>query len=321
MNDTSPLITISIPVLNEEENIDRLISRLGDFAATETDYRFEFLFTDNCSKDQTFHMLKEHAKIDSRVRVLRFSRNFGFQKSILTNYLHARGAAAIQIDADLQDPPEMISEFLRHWEKGYKIVYGVRRRRQEGILMNRLRDAYYWLVAAISHSPVPKGAGDFRLIDRIIIEHLREVAEQTPYLRGLIADLGYAQVGIPYDRTSRIAGKSKFSPFDLIELAIDGITAQSVRPLRLITMIGVVVCILSFLAILMYILEFMTSGGEPPSGFTTLVTMMLFSIGLNALFIGVLGEYIGRTFNNTRGLPLSIIEESVGPDSEESSYE
>lgn len=317
MIDDRTLITISVPVLNEEDNIERLLDRLDAFAAVESGYRFEFLFTDNRSTDNTFSILKARAETDPRIRVLRFSRNFGFQKSILTNFLNSRGAAAVQIDADLQDPPELISEFLRHWEKGYKVVYGVRRRRKESAVMSWLRNAYYYLVDVLSHTPIPRGAGDFRLIDRKIMEHLRVVDEQTPYLRGLIADLGYAQVGVPYDREARVAGQSKFRPFQLIELGIDGLTAQSIRPLRFITVIGVLVCLASFLSILYYLFVFIWSGGMLPSGFTTLVIMTLFSIGLNALFMGVLGEYVGRIFNNTRGLPLAIIEEQAGQENEE----
>lgn len=306
-----PLITISIPVFNEFENIDRLIARLESVFATEPGYRFEILFTDNDSTDGTFEKLAEKAKDNPHIRALKFSRNFGFQKSILTNYLEARGVAAIQIDADLQDPPELISGFLREWEKGYKVVYGIRKRRRENPVIHLLRRTYYKVVAYLSHVPLPTDAGDFRLIDRVIIEHLRRIDEQTPYLRGLIASLGYPQTGISYDREQRTAGRSKFRMLQLIELGIDGITAQSTRPLRLITMVGVLLCVLMVPFFLYYLLVPFVVSAQVPSGFTTIVLLLIFLIGFNALLMGVIGEYIGRIFNNTRSLPITIVEQRV----------
>lgn len=305
------LITLSIPVYNEADNIDRLHAALNELSETEKDYDFEFLFTDNASKDTTFQRLEAISQRDPRVRILRLSRNFGFQKSILTNFLNARGAAAAQIDADLQDPPALISEFLREWEKGYKVVYGVRRSRQESWLLNASRSAYYRLVSWLSHTEVPRNAGDFRLIDRKIIEHMRATHEQTPYLRGLIAGFGYKQKGVVYDRDARQAGVSKFRLFNLIELGIDGITAQSTRPLRLITMFGFLISFLSIATALYYVVVYILFGTGNASGFTTIILVLLFMLGLNALFLGLIGEYVGRVFNNTRGLPISIIETRI----------
>lgn len=309
-----PLITISIPVLNEEENIGPLYQRLCALAEVEQKYIFEFLFTDNASTDRTFEVLAELAAHDRRIRVLRFSRNFGFQQSILTNYNNARGVAAVQLDADMQDPPAMISEFLRFWEDGYKVVYGIRRRRREFILLNLARRLYYHLVTWLSHVELPRDAGDFRLIDQVILDELRDVREQAPYLRGLIANMGYPQIGIPYDREARRAGLSKFGLFKLVELGLDGITSQSVRPLRLITMFGFLISALTVVSLLGYLGYYMVAAkASLPSGFMTLVLLMLGSIGLNSFFLGLLGEYVGRIFNNSRGLPLSIIERRIEP--------
>lgn len=303
-----PLITISVPVLNEAANIERLLARLDALTMAESSYRFEFLFTDNASTDATFELLADAAQKDPRVRVLRFSRNFGFQRSILTNYLEARGVAAVQIDADLQDPPELISEFLRAWEGGYKVVYGVRKRRQEHAIMNATRKLYYRMIAWLSEVEVPVDAGDFRLIDRVIIQELGKLSEQTPYLRGSIAAMGYPQLGIPYDRSARTGGKSKFGLLHLIELGIDGVTSQSTRPLRLITMFGTVTSLLTFCLAGYYLYCFFARPELLPAGFTTLILVALFSLGFNAFFVGLLGEYVGRIFNNTRGLPMAVIE-------------
>lgn len=305
------LITISVPVFNEEENIPRLIDRLQSFASTEKKYNFEFLFTDNDSTDRTFELLAEYSESDNRIRVLKFSRNYGFQKSILTNFLYARGDAAVQIDADLQDPPEIISKFLDDWEKGYKVVFGVRKHRPESKLINSARKLFYRCLTWLSETYVPPDAGDFRLIDRVIIEHLRAIQEQTPYLRGIIAGLGYSQKGIPYDRDARQFGVSKFSLFNLIELGLDGITSQSTKPLRIITLFGFGVCITTFAAAFIYLLLYFFGDAEPSHGFTTLVILVLASIGLNSFFLGLLGEYVGRVFNNSRGLPLSIVEMKI----------
>lgn len=307
------LITISIPVFNEEDNLERLLARLGVLADKEFKYRFEFLFTDNASTDATFEKLAGFADTEHRIRVLRFSRNFGFQRSILMNYLNARGAAAVQIDADLQDPPELISEFLRAWESGYKVIYGVRRRRPEFIGKRWLRMAYYRLVSWLSETELPLDAGDFRLIDRCIIDELAHVSEQTPYLRGMIANLGYPQKGIVYDRSARISGESKFRFFQLLDLGIDGITSQSTRPLRMITLFGVLTSFLSLTAAAAYLYLFLTHRFDAPAGFTTLIIVGLVTLGLNSFFVGLIGEYVGRIFNNTRGLPIALIERRIEP--------
>ena len=312
-DDARPLISICVPVYNEEKSIDRLLNRLSEFAESESKYKFEFLFTDNASTDKTFELLAEWSRRDDRIRVLRFSRNFGFQKSILVNYLNARGVAAAQIDADLQDPPELISKFLRAWENGFMVAYGVRKRLPEFFLKRWARRLYYRLVSSLSESNLPLDAGDFRLIDRTIIEELRHVKEQSPYLRGAIAAMGYAQTGIPYDREPRAAGVSKFNLQELLSLGIDGITSQSTIPLRLVTMFGVVTMFLCFFAALFYLIIYLPQRNELPSGFTTLALIGLSSLGLNAFLIGLLGEYIGRIFNNTRGLPHAIIAERIEP--------
>jgi dolichol-phosphate mannosyltransferase len=313
--DTGPgshrLITICIPVFNEEGNIDRLLDRLNVVVKHHADYDFEFLFTDNASTDGTFTKLAEKAALDRRIRVLRFSRNFGFQRSILTNLLNARGAAAIQIDADLQDPPELFTDFLAKWETGYKVVYGIRLRRPEYWVLRLARKAHYRAIRAISEVEVPLDAGDFRLVDRVIIEHLRTYVDQTPYLRGIIASLGYPQIGIPYDRMARAAGRSKFNLAKLTALSVDGICSQSTKPLHYITVFGLLTSIVVAIMVLTYLLIFFFSSSDLPPGFTTLALLMLTSIGINAAFVGMIGEYVGRIYNNVRGGPMTVIVDRI----------
>ena len=198
------LISISVPVYNEAENILELLSRLRAVAADRAGrYDFEFLFTDDASSDATYDLLLREAKGDHRIRVLRLSRNFGFQRNVLINFLSARGDAAIEIDADLQDPPELISDFLSLWERGYKVVYGVRAGRDEGVLMQGLRKLAYRLINRLSEVAIPNDSGDFRLVDRLIIEHLRTLRDSNPYLRGYIA-----KSWLSSDRSSLPASKA-----------------------------------------------------------------------------------------------------------------
>ena len=305
------LITISVPVYNEEDNIASLLTRLKAFSATQPDYDFEFLFTDNASEDATYERLAEEAKAEPRVRVVRFSRNFGYQRSILTNFLLARGDAAVQVDADLQDPPEMIAQFIEYWEQGYKVVYGIRRRRDEARLMEASRKLYYRFIRSISDVNLPKDAGDFRLIDRSIIEHLRTIQDKNPYLRGLIAGLGHRQIGIAYDRAPRTAGATKFNFLRLVRLGIDGVVSQSTAPLHYITLFGFALCGLSGLVSVGYVIYWAMNWQSIAAGFTTMVLLQLFTVGLNAAFLGVLGEYLARVTENVRGHPFVVIERTI----------
>lgn len=310
-NQRRRLISISVPVLNEEGNIDHLIARLQGVARDNPAYDFEFVVTDNASTDNTFVKLAEHAASEPRLRVFKFSRNFGFQRSILFNLLQTRGDAAVQVDADLQDPPELIAEFLAKWEQGFKVVYGVRRKRKENVALLWARKLHYRLLSALSEVEVPVDAGDFRLTDRAVIEHLRSFEDRSPYIRGIIASIGYAQTGIVYDRAERVAGQSKFNFFKLLTLSIDGVCSQSTKPLQYITMFGFAVCGISMVLMLVYLIDYLFSASADQRGFTTLVLLVLASIGLNAAFVGLLGEYIGRIFNTVRGGPVAIVSDRI----------
>ena len=311
------LVTISVPVLNEAGNIDRLMAALKAFALAEPTYRFEFLFTDNASSDDTFERLCTCAEADPRVRVLRFSRNFGFQRSILTNFLEARGDAAIQIDADLQDPVEVAHQFLRKWEDGYYVAYGVRQRRKEGWLPSQLRALGYAVVSRLSAFPVPRNAGDFRLVDRKIIEHLRAASDSTPYLRGAIASIGFPQAPVAYSRERRVAGRSKFRLPSLIRLGMDGICSTSTKPLELITLLSVVIFGFALLGAVGYLITVLLNPELIGTGFATIILVSLLGIAFNGICMGLIGEYVGRIYNNTRNLALTIVEYRVEhPDSD-----
>ena len=308
-SDTRPLISLVVPVFNEEDNIPlfypavrAVIDPLAEL------YRFEFIFTDNHSSDQTPRLLRDLAAVDNRVRAFRLSRNFGYQRSILTAYLRAKGAAAIQLDCDLQDPPELIPRFLEEWQAGSDVVYGIRKSRLESRRWSMARKVFYWLVDVLSEDPIPRDAGDFRLISRRVIEELRRIDEPKPYLRGTIATLGFRQTGIDYARRARVVGHSKFSFYDNIMLALDGLLNQSVVPLRLATYVGLLVAIGTVVASAGYITAYYVTGFRAPAGFTTITVLILGSLGVNAMLLGIVGEYLGRMYLQMKNRSISIVE-------------
>lgn len=309
---TKKLISICVPVLNEEETLDKLYDTLEPLLkAHEAQYDFELIFTDNHSTDRTFEKLQGLAAKDPRVRVFRFSRNFGYQRSILTAYLKSRGDAVVQLDCDLQDPPELIFEFAKHWEQGYDVVYGVRRKREEAWWMELTRKVFYRLANYLSEDPLPVDAGDFRLVDRKIIRTLKQNQDSQPYLRGAISSMGFKQLGIPYDRRNREAGVTKFSVKDLFGLALDGILNHSTVPLRVATFIGLGVALVTLVGVGTFVFGKFAYGADWPAGFATLVTLSLGGMALNALFLGIIGEYLGRIYKQVKRGPLTVIESSI----------
>ena len=302
------LISIVIPVLNEQENINSTFERLQQLLTTLPNYKFEIIFTDNASTDDSFLCLEAlQKKYPTLVRVFRFSKNFGYQASILTGYKKARGDAIVQLDCDLQDPPEMISDFLKLWENGYEVVYGVRTKRDENWLMEKTRKLFYRIANFLSEEPLPLDVGDFRLIDRKIMEALEHFHDAQPYLRGAISQMGFKQIGVKYERHRRERGKSNFSLFSLTSLALDGILNHSIMPLRMASLIGMVVFPLSIITFFGYLIAKLVLAGTIPHGFTTLVLMLIISIGLNSLLLGIIGEYMGRIYKQVKPKPLTII--------------
>ncbi|SRR6266478_1491280 len=314
MPEPKRLISICVPVFNEEPNIEPLyLSLLPVMDQVADKYDFELLFTDNHSTDRTFRVLEQLARHDTRVRVIRFARNFGFQRSVFTAYLNARGDAAVQIDCDLQDPPSLIPEFISKWEEGYRVVYGIRTSRRESWWMNTIRKLFYRLVDSLSEDPLPLDAGDFRLVDRCVLDELQKFEDYQPYLRGTIATLGFDQIGISYDRAERTRGTSKFSFRELMGLALDGILNHSVVPLRLATYLGLGISAATVLAIGGYVFGRLFLGTNWPPGFASIIVLILGSLSLNALFLGIVGEYLGRIYRQVKRRPLTVVEREVNP--------
>lgn len=307
-----PLISIVVPVLNEEANILPLyeaVCRVMDPVADR--YRYEFVFTDNRSSDRTFEILSDLAARDPRVRAFRFSRNFGFQRSIATGYQLARGDAAIQLDCDLQDPPQLILTFLEEWEAGNQIVYGVRAERQEGFIITVVRKLFYRLIDLLSEDHLPHDAGDFRLVDRKVLEQFGAFDDRRPYIRGWLATIGFRQKGVSYSRSARTRGESKFSFRDLVALGLDGVLSHSRIPLRIATYTGIAVSIATFAGTIFYLAGKLIFGNDWPAGFATTTILLLMTLSINALFLGIIGEYLGRIYEQVKRGPLTIVDERV----------
>jgi glycosyltransferase involved in cell wall biosynthesis len=305
------LISILIPVFNEEANVDAAHEALSGVADELSAYDVEFLFTDNHSTDETFDRLADLAARDPRVKVLRFKRNYGFQRSLLTAYKHASGDAAIQIDCDLQDPPELLPRFVALWENGHDVVVGLRRRRQESRLLTLGRRSFYKILNNISDERITPNAGDFRLVDRSVLDRLGALDDQNPYVRGIISTLAANETGIPYDRIERRHGKSKFPVRKLFGFAFNGIFGHSIVPLRIATYVGLLASCVTALLSLFYLVAAFFLHSAWPSGFATTTVLILFGISLNAIFLGIIGEYISRIYQQVRSRPLVIVEKRL----------
>lgn len=305
------LVSVLIPAFNEEENVERAYEAVRTVFDGLPGYDFEIVFTDNHSTDRTFPLLKAIAARDKRVRVIRFARNYGYQRSVLVAYKAARGDCSVQIDCDLQDPPALIPELLKHWEQGHQVVYGVRRSLPDGPVTAFARKAFYRLMRSMSEDDLPIDAGEFRLVDRVILDELRTVDDTSPYVRGLISSMGFSQVGIKYDRQARVAGESKFPLRALIGLAVDGVLNHSLIPLRIASLTSLVVATITFVVIFIYLIGRLLFGQDWPTGFATTTVLLLMSIMLNAMFLGIIGEYLGRIYMQSKRRPVPIIEASL----------
>jgi len=305
-------VSIIVPIYNEYENIILLYEAVEKSMETELqNYDVEYVFTDNSSTDGSFELIKELAEKDKRIKAYRFSRNFGYQLSIYTGYTMCTGDAAIQLDADLQDPPELISSFLRLWEQGYSVVYGIRKSRKENQIIGLLRKIFYRFLSFISEHSLPVDSGDFRLVDKKILNQLRGIKDQNIYLRGCIAEMGYRQIGVEYSRNKRVSGSSKFKFKNLFKLAGDGIFSHSMAPLRLSGLLGLIGIILSLIFGIGVLIAFIRYGSEWPRGYASLILAIMLSLSINCIMLGIIGEYIGRMYKNQKNIPLVIIEESI----------
>lgn len=308
MNEQPTLVSILVPAFNEEANVPRAYDAITRVFDRLPGYECEIIFTDNHSTDRTFELLSELAARDPRVRVIRFARNFGYSRSLLVAYQRARGACSVQIDCDLQDPPELIPEMLAKWREGHQVVYGVRRSLADGPVTAAARRWFYRMMNALSEDDLPLNAGEYRLVDGRLIAELRRVRDTSPYIRGLISAMGFSQVPIEYDRGPRVAGESKFPFRKMVGLALDGVLNHSLIPLRVASLVGMTIGMITLALIIVYLIGRVIFGQAWPAGFATTTVLLLLSITLNALFLGIIGEYLGRIFMQSKERPTPIIE-------------
>jgi glycosyltransferase involved in cell wall biosynthesis len=303
------LISILIPTYNEQEVLGPLFSRLAKLADSLPHYEFEFCFVNDGSTDNTLELIKHQAKEDARISYVNLSRNFGKEVAMLAGFDHVQGDATVIIDADLQDPPELIPEMISHWEAGYDDVFARRRsRRGESILKKKTSAVYYKILQNSTRIPIQIDTGDFRLLDRRCIEALKQFRESERYTKGMFSWIGFKKKEVLYDRDPRLAGETKWSYPKLINLAIDGITSFTTAPLRISAYFGMLISFGAFVYIL-YLLIRPLFGVPTVPGYASTLAAILFLGGIQLLSLGIIGEYIGRIFNETKNRPTYLVEE------------
>lgn len=309
-------LSVIIPSYNEERNVGIMHERLSKTLSEITD-SYEMIFVNDCSKDQTLLRIKELAERDSHVKYLSFSRNFGHQIAVSAGLDFCTGEAVVIIDGDLQDPPELITQMYERYKEGYKVVYAKRKTREgETWFKKATAKIFYRLLASMTSIDIPVDVGDFRLIDRVIVEHLRNMPEKSKYIRGQIAWIGYKQTFVEYHRDARLYGTTNYPLKKMLRFALDGITAFSDKPLKIASGLGIFSAIVSLLA-LVYALVSHFCFHATITGWTSLILSVLFIGGVQLITIGIIGEYIARINNDVRNRPLYILDEkNIDKDSE-----
>lgn len=302
-------ISILIPAYNEQEVIQHLYQRLGKLANDNRDYDFEFLFVNDGSRDKTLSIIKGYADKDPRVSYVNFSRNFGKEIAMIAGLDHVTGDATVIIDADLQDPPELIPKMIKYWEEGYDDVYARRNSRDgESWLKKLTSKAYYKVLQSVTHVPIQEDTGDFRLLDHRVVEAIRQFRDTQRNAKAIFSWVGFHKKEILYDRDPRAAGETKWNYIKLINLAIDGITSFTTAPLRISTYIGALVSAFTFIYLLYLVVRTIFFGTDL-AGYPSMMAVILFLGGVQLLSLGIIGEYVGRIFNETKQRPLYLVEE------------
>lgn len=312
---SSVILSVIVPVKDEQDAIEPFIARVRGVIEALPDpasRSFEILFIDDGSADATMDRIRAAHAADQRIRAVSLSRNFGKEAALSAGLDHARGDAIVPIDADLQDPPELLGEMLAKWREGSEIVYGVRNNRETDSLPKRLTaDLYYRSHNWLSSDKIPEHAGDFRLLDRKVADVIRRMPERTRFMKGLFAWAGFRQASVSYTREPRKIGRSKFNYWKLWTFALDGITSASTVPLRVWSYLGGTVALFAIGFALFLIVRTLISGVQVP-GYASLMVAVLFLGGLQLLSLGILGEYVGRIMIETKNRPLYVVRERVG---------
>ncbi len=313
----APILSLIAPVKDEEEAIDPFVARVapildGLFPDPGPDPAWEILFVDDGSEDNTLAAILRAHQRDPRIRAVSLSRNFGKEAALTAGLDFAAGDAVIPIDVDLQDPPEVIGAMLAKWRDGYEVVYGVRTNRAADSLPKRLTaDLYYRAHNYLSSDKIPEHAGDFRLLDRSVVEIIRAMPERNRFMKGLFAWSGFRQAAVDYERAPRNVGKTKFRYWKLWTLALDGLTSASTMPLRIWSYIGVGIAFFTLLFAVWVVVKTVLFGSDV-AGYPSLMVAILFFGGLQLISLGVLGEYVGRILIETKRRPLYVVRKKIG---------
>ena len=313
MNSDRTVYSVIVPLYNEEAVVQDSYERIREVMDT-TGEPYEIIFINDGSKDSTYQKVREILKNDKNVKLISFSRNFGHQSAITAGMDYCTGQAVIVIDADLQDPPEVMLKMIEKWKEGYEVVYGKRiKRKGETLFKKATAKIFYRILSKTTDVEIPIDTGDFRLIDRKVCDALKAMPERNRYVRGLISWLGFRQTGVEFVREKRLAGETKYSMKKMFKLAWDGITAFSNAPLKLATYIGVSISAVSFLYLLVVICQKLFTD-TTVQGWASLVAISLFFNGVILIVLGIIGEYIRRIYDEAKGRPIYIISEKIGFD-------
>jgi len=307
----TPLVSLIIPVYNEENSIIPFLTEIRAILENQEE-QFELLFIDDGSTDDTVARLEKAAKEDSSIRILEFSRNFGKEAALTAGLREARGDAVIPIDVDLQDPPSLINDFIRYWKQGYDVVYGERRcRRSDGFVKRKSAEVFYRSFNILSHVKMPANAGDYRLMDRRVVDVVNLLPERNRFMKGIFAWAGFRSIGVPYDRPKRKYGHSKWDYWKLLNFAVGGLMSFTTLPLRVWSYLGAFIA-LSSIAYGSFIVFWTLLNGRDVPGYASLITVMLFLGGIQLISLGIIGEYIGRIFVEIKQRPVYVIKRKSG---------
>lgn len=306
----APTISVVIPVFNEQDNLSALYDRVSSIL-TQCEPGYEIVFVDDGSRDRSLELLHGFEARDRRVTIVELARNFGHQVAISAGLDHARGQGVIIMDADMQDPPEVLPQFIAKWREGHDVVYAIREHRKEGWLKRQAYNLFYRLLQRIANIRIPLDAGDFCIMDRRVVDVLNGMPERNRFVRGIRSWVGLDQVGLAYERQARYAGETKYTFRRLLYLALDGLVSFSYVPLRMISIIGLCVSVMSFILAVFYAIQKLTVGLNPP-GFATLIVAVFFLAGIQLITIGVIGEYVGRIFEEVKQRPLYVLRRVTG---------
>lgn len=312
----TPLISVVVPVYCEEQIIPEFHARMtAAMASLAPEFDYEIVFVNDGSNDRSLSILVGLRENDPRVKILDFSRNFGHQIAITAGMDHAKGDAVVAIDGDLQDPPEVIPQLVAKWKEGYQVVFGKRRiRKNESSFKRTAVWIFYRLIQRLSEIPLPLDSGDFRLMDRSVVDAVQSMREENRYIRGLVTWVGFKQVALEYDRDGRFAGTPKYTMGKLMRLALDGITSFSERPLQFSSYMGMLVTLFAFAFMAWILIAKLLDPSRATEGWASLMAVILFFGGIQLLSLGVIGQYLGRIYREVKDRPLYVVHRKYGLD-------